>query len=443
LSAYELTGLERMMTDTSMATRQATTAAETPQAQVPTVVLATIFSQSFLGGVASHMRLLARGLGVPESEIVNYDHLLPTNKSLAVTAWWVVNRRFRQWMKMSSEPMLIRRLVPHLRAQVELRRPAIVHCHDPFAALAADRVRGRGRDFKIVVTHHGPASRHMREYGVASERQIRKAVELEHHAWRVADAVIGVDTTQAAIVLEQGAPPDRVTVIRNAVDLDELDGRAALVPLARRGDRPVVLVPRRLEPKNGVDHAIRAVGEFPATRRPRLVIAGTGAREQEYRRLAADLGVAGDVAFLGAVAHDVLIPLIAAADAVLIPSVPYAGVVEATSIAALEGMALARPVVASNIGGLAELLYDGESGLLVDPAAPAQIRDALERVFASPALAQRLGGRARDVVRERFSVAPWMACHHAVYGRVAEGVPVGPARDEPVTAVPALSAEAR
>ena len=89
--------------------------------------------------------------------------------------------------------------------------------------------------------------------------------------------------------------------------------------------------------------------------------------------------------------HTALLPLVRAADVVLVPSVPEKGIVEATSIAAIEAMTLRRPVIASGIGGLKELITDGQSGLLVEPRDGKAIAQAIRRVLSSADLARQLG----------------------------------------------------
>jgi glycosyltransferase involved in cell wall biosynthesis len=107
---------------------------------------------------------------------------------------------------------------------------------------------------------------------------------------------------------------------------------------------------------------------------------------------------------VGPVQHKDLPALLRRADVVLVPSVHEKGVEEATSIAALEAMACARPVVASSIGGLKELLRDGENGLLVPERDADAIAAAVRRLVDDPALARRLGEQARADVLARFSL---------------------------------------
>jgi glycosyltransferase involved in cell wall biosynthesis len=82
-------------------------------------------------------------------------------------------------------------------------------------------------------------------------------------------------------------------------------------------------------------------------------------------------------------------------------------------------MAHGRPVVATDVGGLRDLVVDGETGLVVPPRDPAALRAALEQLLADPKLRQRLGAAGRQRARERFS---WDAVTSAVVDAYAEAV---------------------
>jgi glycosyltransferase involved in cell wall biosynthesis len=101
---------------------------------------------------------------------------------------------------------------------------------------------------------------------------------------------------------------------------------------------------------------------------------------------------------LGFVPHDELQHLYARAAVVACPSRR-----EGFGVACLEAMAHGRPVVATAVGGLRDLVVDGETGLVVPPRDPAALRSALERLLGDPELRLRLGSAGRDRARERFS----------------------------------------
>src|SRR5262249_12821403 len=120
---------------------------------------------------------------------------------------------------------------------------------------------------------------------------------------------------------------------------------------------------------------------------------------------------------LGFVPHDELQPLYARAAVVACPSRR-----EGFGVACLEAMAHGRPVVATNVGGLRDLVVNGETGLLVRPRNPVALRTALERLLADPGLRSELGAAGRERARERFSWDATTAALVTAYTEAAAGI---------------------
>ncbi|HEY7530522.1 MAG TPA: glycosyltransferase family 4 protein, partial [Gemmatimonadota bacterium] len=207
-----------------------------------------------------------------------------------------------------------------------------------------------------------------------------------------------------------GAAPagPRMHVIRTGADLVRF--RPGLDPAAERTRLglpagPVVLTAARLVPEKNVAAGIRAFAQA-ARERPgaSYVVAGAGRDEGALRTLAAELGVAGRVRFLGTVPHEAMPGLHAAADVFLLPSRRTPTWAENFPNAALEAMAAGRPVVAGDVGGLPEIVAEGETGFLVDPEDPAALAAALARLLADPALARRMGEAARARAEREFDL---------------------------------------
>jgi glycosyltransferase involved in cell wall biosynthesis len=203
-----------------------------------------------------------------------------------------------------------------------------------------------------------------------------------------------------------GAPPARTRVIYGGADPQ----RFAPQP---DSDRDGVLFVGRLTPHKGIDRLIRAL---PA--RAVLRIAGSGGHdprppERDYPELLRRLAQDRDVSFLGSVPDPALPGLYRRAAVLALPSVDrtcygrHVPVSELLGLTALEAMASATPVIASRIGGLAEVVVDGETGFLVEPGDLAGLQDRLRLVLSDRGLAARLGANARDLVLQRFT---WRAC---------------------------------
>jgi glycosyltransferase involved in cell wall biosynthesis len=202
-------------------------------------------------------------------------------------------------------------------------------------------------------------------------------VELAQHAPRLARRVlagarlvIAASTSLADSARLLGAR--EVRVIPSGVDLPPEVGEEA-EPLE-------VLYAGRLSTEKGVLELVEAA------RGLNLVVAGDGPLRPQ---------VPGARGF---VRHDELQGLYARAAVVACPSRR-----EGFGVACLEAMAHARPVVATGVGGLRDLVVDGETGLVVPPRDPAALRAALERLLADPELRRRLGSAGRERAREYFS----------------------------------------
>lgn len=128
------------------------------------------------------------------------------------------------------------------------------------------------------------------------------------------------------------------------------------------------------------------------------MLVGSGRSAGDLRRLAARLGISGSVEFAGFVPDPRA--LMCACDVIVVPSR-----IEGLGLAAIEAMALERPVVVSDAGGLVEVVGHEETGLVFPRGEPQALSEAIVRVLADPELARRLGKAGRRRVEERFDAA--------------------------------------
>jgi glycosyltransferase involved in cell wall biosynthesis len=162
-------------------------------------------------------------------------------------------------------------------------------------------------------------------------------------------------------------------------------------------DPPVLLCSARVQPEKGMDLAIDAVArlrdEFPGIR---LRIVGGGTCLEELEAQVARLGLGDSVEFAGWRSPEDIAGLIDEATIVLVPSR-----LEGFGLIALEGMLGARPVVASNVGGLPEVLGD-DGGLLIEPENPEAIVRAVRSLLGDPAYAQTVAAAGRKRAQAVF-----------------------------------------
>lgn len=179
---------------------------------------------------------------------------------------------------------------------------------------------------------------------------------------------------------------------------------------------PLVVLPAAFRDFKGIPVAIRA---WPTVRErfgdAVLALVGGGDAEPELRRLVADLGVEDSVVFAG-VRTD-MPEVYRAADVVLLPSLFG----ENLPTVLIESSATGCAVSASRIGGIPDIVVDGETGLLFEPDSPQAAADAVCRLLADPDLRRRLGAAAEIRADREFSAASWMARLRALYLEVIGG----------------------
>ncbi|HEY8554863.1 MAG TPA: glycosyltransferase [Burkholderiales bacterium] len=271
-----------------------------------------------------------------------------------------------------------------------LDRPAydIVHCHfgpnGDDAAILAELGLLRG---KLVVTFH--------LYDV--ELGIRTGGRAYRRLVRAADAVHSISEFNRRWLESFGFPAARIHYQPMGVRLPP--ARAA-----KRGadDGVTVVTVARLAPVKGIDVALAAIAEV-LRRRPRLRlryrVIGGGPRAPALVRRARDLGLDGVVEFCGPLDQAAVREALGEADLFLLPSLA-----EALPVAIMEAMAHELPVVATDVGSVAELVQDGVTGTLVPPGDAAALARALLDLLDRPEDWPRMGAAARERIAQRHDI---------------------------------------
>jgi glycosyltransferase involved in cell wall biosynthesis len=181
------------------------------------------------------------------------------------------------------------------------------------------------------------------------------------------------------------------------------------------GETIEILFVGRLTEVKGLRYLIDAItllkGSWPQIR---LQIIGDGPDREILQRQVNELNLEEIVVFTGAVPHDELARYYAAADILVAPSVVAdSGATEALGVVLLEAAAAALPIVATNVGGIGDIISDQRHGLLVEQKSPQQIAAALRRLLEDPVSANAMGRAAQQKIAEHFS---W----DAIAGQFAE-----------------------
>jgi len=161
------------------------------------------------------------------------------------------------------------------------------------------------------------------------------------------------------------------------------------------GERSILYTGRLLGWK-GLAVLLRAMAR--SQRRERLFVTGSG-NVDRWRAYARGLGLGNDrVTFLGVIPRSELLARLRATSLLVLPSF-----MESCPYSLIEAMALGKPIVASSVPGVREMVSDGVSALLVPPGEPGSLSSAINRLLEDEVMALRLGATAADVARERFT----------------------------------------
>jgi glycosyltransferase involved in cell wall biosynthesis len=167
----------------------------------------------------------------------------------------------------------------------------------------------------------------------------------------------------------------------------------------------VVGTVKSLYPKYGIEYLIRA---FSLLKRQnsgkplKLIIVGEGLLENSLKKLARELAVADDTVFTGKIKHSEISAYYNMMDICIFPSIH-----ESFGVAVIEALACEKPVVATNVGGFAEIIKNRQTGLLTEPRNPESIAEAVTHLINNPDIGKKLAKAGREDVVKRFE---WERC---------------------------------
>ena len=358
-----------------------------------------------MGGPALHVSYLADGLrGRGYETILVAGSVSQGEQSMAYVAEEL-------GVPVVTIPHLHREISPvrDLLATVRLarimraERPAILHTHTAKAGAVgrvAALLAGRSRPPIIVHTFHGHVLRgYFGRFWTGVFRLLERLLA------RITDALVAVSPEVRDELVAFGvAPASKFRVIRLGIELDQ---RVARDDQARRRTRRVMGV------RDG-RFVVGWIGRMTAVKRTDVVLesfrrlreqgvdavlcmVGDGPDRRSVEDLAAELGVMRDCLFPGY--QEDVGPFFAAFDVFVLPSGN-----EGTPVTAIEALASGCPVVATRVGGVPDVVREGEDGFLVDPGAVEDIAERLARLARDPALRARMGEAGRTRVVPRYAV---------------------------------------
>jgi glycosyltransferase involved in cell wall biosynthesis len=224
-----------------------------------------------------------------------------------------------------------------------------------------------------------------------------------------------VNTFSAAVLAQARRLVPEITPRSSAIYLGQ--EAPGLLPRPLPFDPPHLLCLGRHVYEKGFDLAIRAFSlvspRFPGMR---MTIASDGPARPLLERQVAELGLTDRVEFLGWIALEEMPALLNSATIVLMPS----RMVEGFGLVALDAALMARPVVATRVGALPEVIADGQYGLLVERDDSSGLAEAIEYLLERPELAAKMGEAARSRARELFSWNRHVDAFDALYRRLIQ-----------------------
>jgi glycosyltransferase involved in cell wall biosynthesis len=373
----------------------------------PPIKVLRVIARLNMGGPALHVAYLSAGL-----QERGYDTTLVAG-SLAVGEESMADVAERLGVPIVTVPELHREISPlrdlravyHVAGLIRELRPQILHTHTAKAGTIgrlAAVLAGDAAPPIVVHTFHGHVLRGY--FGPLHSNLFRL---LERWLARRTTALIAVSPEVRDDLVALGvAPAEKFTVVRLGIELQERVGSLngdAQGPETRRllgiaPDRFVVGWIGRMTAVKRTDDVLLAVRRL----RDRgvdavLCMVGDGPDRETVERRAREIGIVRDSLFLGY--QDEVAPYYAAFDALILPSAN-----EGTPVSAIEALAGGRPVVATEVGGVPDVVRNGVDGFLVEPGDVDAMADRLARLAADADLRRRMGEAGSASVRERYSV---------------------------------------
>ncbi len=270
----------------------------------------------------------------------------------------------------------------------------IIHHHNIFADALIAKFTSK---VSKVQTEHSSSFLEARETG--------KHKRL--HRWLLSntDYVIGPSQELVDAIVGIGVNRANVSFIPNGVDTEKFNPRLRGDEIKEKqgikSDEKVILCPRRLALKNGVYYFVKAIPcIIERSGNVKCLIVGDGPEMAKLKSQVSELGtaVADSAIFAGRVPNSEMPKYYAASDIVVLPSLR-----EATSIAGLEAMATGKPLVATNVGGIPQIIADGKTGILVPPRNPEELAYAIVSLLNDDEKRAKMGLNARKRTEREFS----------------------------------------
>jgi sugar transferase (PEP-CTERM/EpsH1 system associated) len=358
-----------------------------------------------IGGLEIMVAHLLEGLDPRrfQTQVIAYDRLGPLaiRLGLAGIPCSLLRRR----------PGVDLRYIVLLARQLLRIRPDILHLHNPTAFFYGTLAGRLARVPHIIYTEHG------RDFASSTRNRF-----LHRLLGRLVDRVVVVSESSRALLKTEGVPDKSILTIHNGIDAarfligEDRWGMRDRLGLAR--EQPLIGIVARLDPIKNHTALLRAMKQVIASYpEAMLLVIGDGPARAELEQARRELGLAGNVRFLGN--RDDVPELLAALDVVVLCSHS-----EGLSLTLLEESAAGKSIVATAVGGNGEIIEDGGSGLLVPLGDDVALTAAICGLLADPERALALGQAARLRYLREFTLERMVSRYAALYEGCAQAPPV-------------------
>ena len=389
--------------------------------------LAILRQQRMLGWHTTQLTSAKQGPSDSAQQLVDGWHFYRTAPN---ARWWARLPVLRQVAVIIGLAVRLRQLAQRLK-------PDILHAHSPalnaIAALNAGRALGIPVVYEVRAFWEDAAADHGSSPPGGLRYRLTRA--LETYALRRADAITTICEGLRQDLCARGLPPDKITVIPNAVDVAAFDAAPVQPGLASSlglEGHPVIGFIGSFYAYEGLALLLRAMPRMLAAQpRLRLLLAGGGPQDAELRALAVELGIAGQVVFAGRVPHALVAQYYQLIDVLVYPRLPMRLTELVTPLKPLEAMAQGRLVAASDVGGHRELIKDGQTGVLFRANDAEALAQSVLALLDQPASWPLLRRRARAYVERERSWAGSVARYAELYRRLTAQRPLAGLASQP------------
>ncbi|WP_019907389.1 glycosyltransferase [Thermoanaerobacter indiensis] len=366
------------------------------------ILLTTFWEYPHVGGVSSYITTLKNGF---ES----------TGNNVYVLSYNNVKEQIGKQYTLISLIENFKVVFSSLVKEISIKNNIdIIVCNDVIALLASKQAQV---NIPCLLTVHG----YLADEYIASNSILKGSIEekylrsLEEIAYKISDNIITVGERLKKYINK--ITQRDVFVINNFVDINKFK----FIKINKPDNKFTILFSGRLTKQKGVIFLIKAMelllNEFNNIE---LIIIGNGEDYHTLKNYIKDKNLDNYIKFEGIVDNKFMPEMYNKSDVVVVPSIKLDNVEEPFGIVAIEAMACRKAVIASDIGGLREIIVDGYNGFLVPDKNPEAIAEKIKYIILNPELSKEIGQNARKTVEEKFSTEIAIKKYYNIYKKTIE-----------------------